>query len=218
MTPTTQRKPRSEAKRYTINVTDDDIARAQHNNSYKCVVAQAIARYIPDATRVEVDTQCIRFTRPSIGRLTYLTPYLVQGYVIAFDAGEEIHPIKFQLQHPVRIKQRLATEEGKKAVRARGAAIAATKKASTKASTKSNAKKRPTKTTGPSQATTAAEPTLSPKEAYAQARRENPGQARVTTSGDRSQAPRRMFRARKREYGNRLLRINRQLEADATTD
>ena len=57
----------AQQKRFKVEVTEEDISKAQRNNSYKCVVAQAIARTIPDATRIEVDTQAIRFTRAETG-------------------------------------------------------------------------------------------------------------------------------------------------------
>jgi hypothetical protein len=100
--------------RFEVAVTQSDIDRALQSNSAKCVVAQAIARTLPDATRIEVDTQTIRFTLGA-ERYAYLTPYSVTGYVIAFDAGDEIHPFRFRLyeEQKVAIRQRHRTEAGK---------------------------------------------------------------------------------------------------------
>lgn len=94
--------------RINVEVTETDISKAIVSDSYKCVVAQAIARTIPDSTRIEVDVQTIRFTRMETGkRYVYLTPYTVQGYVVAFDAGDVIEPFRFQLRNPLTVKRRL---------------------------------------------------------------------------------------------------------------
>jgi len=91
----------------TIEVTEEDIRRAERNNSFHCVVAQAVARTITDATNVDVDTQSIRFSVPvskdgTCERWLYWTPYRVQQYIIDFDAGEQIEPFAFQLRSPER--------------------------------------------------------------------------------------------------------------------
>ena len=101
--------------RFTVKVTEKDIERAQRNDSYTCVVAQAIARTLPDATRIEVDTQTIRFTRNN-ARYVYLTPWAVYGYVVGFDAGDEIVPFTFQLRDPRRAARKVRTESGKQAL------------------------------------------------------------------------------------------------------
>jgi hypothetical protein len=195
--------------RFIIEVTEKDIARAHQNDSYKCVVAQAIARNIPDAHRIEVDTQAIRFTRTSTQqRYVYLTPYAVQGYVIAFDAGEKIEPFRFGLNERglLRAKRRILTPAGK-------IANAAAKRAHTRARRR------------PSSVVTGSQPPVEPgsqareiadrdnilsvtaREAYAQARAANPGPITSTNDGER-RAPRRVFKTRVREYGHRVLRIN----------
>lgn len=90
-----------------IEVTPEDIRRAIIADSYKCVVSQAIARTIPDATNIEVDIQTVRFTRQTTkNRYVYLTPYTVQGYIVAFDAGDSIEPFIFTLRNPQIVKPR----------------------------------------------------------------------------------------------------------------
>jgi hypothetical protein len=91
----------------TIEVTEDDIRRAERNNSFHCVVAQAVARTISDATNIDVDTQSIRFSVPvnkegRCERWLYWTPYRVQQYIIDYDAGEHIEPFAFMLRSPER--------------------------------------------------------------------------------------------------------------------
>ena len=79
---------------------------------------------MPSATYIDVDTQAIRFTLDG-ERLLYLTPYVVQGYIIAFDAGEKIEPFQFQLRDPKRITRRKSAAgkaANKAADQARGAA------------------------------------------------------------------------------------------------
>jgi hypothetical protein len=103
-----------------VQVNEGDIKKAETNNSMRCVVAQAIARTIPDATRIDVDVQSIRWSREG-ERFVYLTPYSVQGYVVAFDAGEEIQPFTFVLdsRRRVPVQTMKTTEAGKAIKRAR---------------------------------------------------------------------------------------------------
>src|SRR5262245_37012527 len=96
----------------TITITEKDIEKAHRNNSYKCVVAQAVARAFPNGHHIEVDTQTIRFT-DGHERKAYLTPYAVQGYVVAFDAGDRIEPFSFQLRNSVPVRQPKMTTGGK---------------------------------------------------------------------------------------------------------
>jgi hypothetical protein len=75
--------------RYAVDVTQEDIDRAKRNDSYRCVVVQALARTIPQASSIRVDTQTIRF-RVGDERLQYLTPNSAAQYVVDFDAGDKI--------------------------------------------------------------------------------------------------------------------------------
>lgn len=89
------------ANNYTIKVDDYDIAAGVRDSSAHCIVATAIGRHIPEATRISVDAQRVAF---SIGayRFTYLTPRPVGEYVIAFDAGDfkRIRPLTVDLKNP----------------------------------------------------------------------------------------------------------------------
>lgn len=139
--------------RFTISVTEQDIERAHRTDSYRCVVAQAIARSIPDAHNIDVDTQTVRFTRQG-ERLWYLTPYAVQGYVIAFDAGDPIEPFDFTIQNPRKARRTAVLteeqrEEKREADRARRRAKAREQRESGKAkSTAAAAQTRVTTGTG----------------------------------------------------------------------
>ena len=182
------------SSRITIKVTEADIEEAHRNDSYTCVVAHAIARTVTDATHIEVDTQAIRFTTEGERRL-YLTPYAVQGYVIAFDAGELIEPFQFQLRDPRRISRKRRTPEGKAADAAAHRARTATKQV-----------------TIDEIATPVAEDREAAKAAYAEARRATPGVAGQRSDGGGRKPPPRVFKKKKRAYGHRLLRINQDPE------
>jgi hypothetical protein len=99
-------------KRVTIKVNQNDIDRAIRADSSHCVVARAVARSVPDATRIEVDTQTIRFTSRG-KRFAFLTPLTVQGYVAAFDAGDPISPFQFQLRDPMELRRKTVKDEHK---------------------------------------------------------------------------------------------------------
>jgi hypothetical protein len=194
------------AVRFNVTITEQDIERAHRDNSYKCVVAQALARTIPSAANIEVDTQTIRFTIGGERRI-YLTPYAVQGYVIAFDAGDPIEPFRFHLRNPRRVSRNVRTEAGNIAERA-----------SSKAR---RAKQAPAEvlpaTTQSAPAKTEAVPLAQDSEtvnerrraAYTEARKENPEPFRHADGGGRK-APPRVFKTKRRSYGQRQLRINRE--------
>ena len=81
-----------------------------------------MARSIPGATRVDVDLQTVRFTIPGEGRRIYLTPPAASGYVIAYDAGDDIHPFVFRLseRHQVRPRNDKKTPAARARERATG--------------------------------------------------------------------------------------------------
>jgi hypothetical protein len=171
--------------RWRIDVTERDIERARRNDSYLCVVAQAIARTIPDATRIEVDTQAIRF---SLGdeRYVYLTPPSVQWYVFRFDAGDPLEPFRFQIDRPQISKRVQRTEAGKAVQRAVNTARRAAERSAEPA-----------------------DPSAAARAAYAAAAADVPeGEKLSSRSGRRPQG--RVFRKRGRAYGHRLLRINQK--------
>jgi hypothetical protein len=123
----TAAESRGDRSRWTVEVTQGDIDRAHVNDSYRCVIATALARQIPDATRIEVDLQTIRFTRGD-ERLIYLTPYAAAGYVVAFDAGDEIEPFSFTLRNPTKTRRQRATPAGRDVAQKRNRVVAVRQK------------------------------------------------------------------------------------------
>lgn len=97
--------------RFKVNVLEEDIERASRNDSLRCVVVQAIARTLPEASGIQVDTQTIRF-RVGDKRYQYLTPPAAAQYVVDFDAGDVIHPFNFQLRDPREVQVQHRTPEG----------------------------------------------------------------------------------------------------------
>jgi hypothetical protein len=184
-------------KRVRVEVTQADIARAVRSDSYNCVVAQAVARAIPDATRIEVDTQSIRYTQGE-NRVVHLTPYAVQGYVVAFDAGEELQPFSFTLHSPIVHRKRTRTPEGKAANAAASAA-------------RYQAKKKAEQAKPLDEAAARAAGRRAAKAAYADARKAA-ADAKVDVAAGTStrKAPPRVFKKKSRSYGQRLLRINQE--------
>jgi hypothetical protein len=183
--------------RITVEVTERDIERAHRNDSYTCVVAQAVARTVKEATRIEVDTQTIRFTVDDERRV-YMTPYAVQGYVIAFDAGDAIEPFSFQLRNPRRVGRRIRTEAGKAALRASNKARRAAEQTAV-----AHPAKRAT-------ARSEDDPRTAATEAYREAREVTKGEPATQRKGVGAPPPR-VWKRKKRTYGMRLLRINREL-------
>jgi hypothetical protein len=182
--------------RYPIEITEEDIAKAKRNDSYACVVAQALARTIPDAHHIDVDTQSIRFTRGP-RRLVYLTPYAVQGYVVAFDAGEAIEPFTFILREPSKVKTKRLTALGRTAAshaqRARRKLQGEAKKAGKDLTAPEVVEDVRAAVTAAYRAVTATEPDQKIHE--------------MLGEGRHRKVPR-VFKSRKRTYGHRVLRIN----------
>lgn len=198
--------------RITVEVTEKDIERAVTKDSYTCVVAQAIMRTIPTASHIDVDIQTIRFTNEGI-RWQYLTPYAVQGYIVAFDAGDAIQPFSFQLREPRQIRRRTATAIGKQArnaaqkarnqaraegaaedeVKARAAAARREKiEAAKTVDVKEHVRRRPgSKSLGED---------VTPKDALAL--------SELVAEGA-TPAPQ-MYKKKQRSYGHRVMRINQQ--------
>ena len=180
-------------RRVVVDVSERDIARAQKNDSFKCVVAQAVARTLPDAHHIEVDSQCIRFSQGQ-NRFIYPTPPAVQGYVVAFDAGEVPEPFRFHLRYArrVSIRRPVATPKKKAADRATWRVRAAAKRAG----------KTPDK--------------RALKAAYRQASQRYPDQPATVTKGAGRRPTPRVYRTGIRVYGQRVMRINWTDEQKAT--
>jgi hypothetical protein len=72
-----------------IDIEQQDIDEAFERSSSHCAVAMAIARTLPDARRIAVDLQTIRWTMKKKGlRFVCLTPHCAQDAIVAFDQGE----------------------------------------------------------------------------------------------------------------------------------
>jgi hypothetical protein len=183
--------------RITIEVTPHDIARSKRGDSYNCILAHAIARIIPDATRIGVDTQAIRFTHAG-KRFTYLTPPVAAGYVAAFDAGDSMYPFRFRLNDqsrivvPVRVRRKVRTHAGRLAQQAVNRA---------KARVRRRMADKP-----PEQSQAAA--AKAAQTAYAAVREQHPDEPfKQSDRGGRPPIPL-VFKRKHRLYGGRLLRVN----------
>lgn len=213
-------------KPITVYVTQEDIDKAWRNNSSKCVVAQAIARTIPHATRVDVDVQTVRFTDSEGVRRVYLTPMAVEKYVIDFDAGDPIEPFKFGLYDTQRVNvpRKTRTPAGKK------------RETAAKKVTREKAKVAalavdPAAT--PAQRTVAQEKLTAAVEHQETVTQETQGERSVLPLPDRMPPPNpeviakphvrragpgKGTRPNERHYGHRVLRINQQRPGTPTGD
>jgi len=91
--------PPATARRRRVEVTMEDYKKGVRNSSVRCAVAHAIRRAIPEAEKIMVDLQTIRFTLNE-ERLSWLTPVLAQEAITYFDAGEwsKLEPFDFFLR------------------------------------------------------------------------------------------------------------------------
>lgn len=205
------------ARQIHVKVTQADIDAGVAKDSARCVVATAIARTLPGASRIGVDVQTVRFTDADGVRRVYLVPPAVAGYVVAFDAGEDLVPFDFRLREEQRVNVRTQrrTDEGKAKARADNKARAAKRKAERDRAraeataddpTVPEVERRAAATAAEASAAhaeTAAEERAAVMAAYEHAPTREPGQV----AGTRKPTPH-VFKRNERAYGMRQLRIN----------
>jgi hypothetical protein len=83
----------------SIKVLQRHIDHSLERSSSHCMTAAAIAEAVPDATRICVDLQTVRWTRRGL-RYCFLTPHVCQDNIIAFDQGERdaIKPFELRMR------------------------------------------------------------------------------------------------------------------------
>jgi len=91
-------------KRLEISVTAEHIEEGVRKSSSHCMTKEAIKSAIPDATRISVDIQTIRYTLYG-RRYTYLTPRSVQEAIIDWDGGILIEPFNFRFTGRAHIRE-----------------------------------------------------------------------------------------------------------------
>jgi len=199
--------------RFNFEVTAQDIEKAHVNDSYICVVAQTVARQIPTARKIEVDIQTIRWSDEN-GRHVFLTPYSVAGYIVAFDAGDEIHPFRFQLRDPVPTAQKRAKSEAARAAKQSRTKVSHEQKRLKNAQTVLLDPEAPADKVAAAQVRIKEAPARIEaakvahedlKAAYAAAG-ESISEERISEATRRA-APK-VFKTKRREYGHRVLRVN----------
>lgn len=206
------------AKKYTtVQVTQSDIDRAIRKSSARCVVATAIARSIEGAQAVSIDAQTVRFTVEGDRRI-YLTPPAAVGYVIAFDAGDPIHPFAFRLSEDYRVLARATkrTPAGEVRRQARDRLTKANRKVARR-------QERLELETDPDRITVAKKDLAAAEERQTAARKvkeqtdadlagaphwEPDTEPDPATGQQKRPAPPRAFKRGTRSYGHRQLRIN----------
>jgi hypothetical protein len=195
------------AKFLHVEVTQADIAKAEPKASGRCVVATAIARTIPDATRIEVDVQTVRFTRDG-ERHVFVTPYPVSGYVVAFDAGDEIHPFTFRLNESARVgmKRHTKTDAGKAVDRTGFKVRARQAKVDQLALPPADPSLPPP---SPAERKVAKQRLVEAKAEHDSVKAAYEGQPKGETGPGMRKTPKRsVYKTGKRAYGQRLMRIN----------
>jgi hypothetical protein len=81
-----------------VDVTEEIIRESMQADSSHCMIAEAVKKARPKATRVAVDLATIRFSDPELGlRYTYLTPRTAQTPLLQFDSGMVPEPFSFML-------------------------------------------------------------------------------------------------------------------------
>jgi hypothetical protein len=86
--------------RAEISVEQKHLDAALRANSSHCAIAMAIADAVPNARRISVDLQTIRWTDCKTGvRYCFLTPHIAQtDVIIPFDQGLECKPVSFKMR------------------------------------------------------------------------------------------------------------------------
>lgn len=103
--------------RIKVHVTKEDVTNGITGDSTRCMIADAIKRAVPKATRVAVDVQTCRFSDLEKGhRYVYLTPYSAQLALMQFDEGQRPDAFSFLLKnaHVTRAGVSAVTKETRK--------------------------------------------------------------------------------------------------------
>lgn len=98
-----------------LDITQKDCDEGCRGTERYCVIATAIERLVPDATRIEVNVNTVRFTIKEDGktyRYAYPSPDAVRDYIKAFDAGAKAQSAKFVLDNP-QIVEKAPTPKGR---------------------------------------------------------------------------------------------------------
>src|SRR5215510_473199 len=100
-----------------FQITQDIIDNACRQDSRHCMIAEAVKKQIPNATKVIVDIATIRFTDQKKGfRYIYLTPPIAQKALVDFDDGISIAPFSFRVK-TAQVTSIVATgEDGKRTI------------------------------------------------------------------------------------------------------
>lgn len=86
------------APRFTLKVDAETIAESCERDSSHCMIAESVRVSFPNAKRISVDLQTIRFSDADKGlRYTYLTPRTAQIALIDFDQGRPPEPFEVRL-------------------------------------------------------------------------------------------------------------------------
>lgn len=89
------------APRIKLHITAEMIESAKTRDVNHCMIAESVKVAYPDATKVAVDVQTIRFSDLKKGyRFTYLTPRTAQVHLIQWDrGGVKPEPFSFQIRN-----------------------------------------------------------------------------------------------------------------------
>lgn len=122
--------PHPRAPRLDCVVTADMITDAKVRDSSHCMTSAAIEAVRPDAFKIAVDLQTIRWSdRDKRLRYIYLTPRNVQKAIVLWDQGQKVEPFSFRLtgahvttMYEAKPKVQVITPDGKLTAEGRKAA------------------------------------------------------------------------------------------------
>jgi hypothetical protein len=200
--------------RWDIEVTAEDIEKAHRNDSYRCVLAQAIARQVPGARNIDVDLRTIRWSDDA-GRHVFLTPYTAAGYVVAFDAGDELEPFSVHLRDAVPSLQNseLTPIAREKKITRDKLRRERQREQTARAVVADPASTAPQRAVAEERIGEAPERIAQAQASHEKAKAEQaatPGPHRGRVSEATRKAPKRVFRTKERHYGHRVLRVNQE--------
>lgn len=144
----------------------------------------------------------------------FLTPYAAAGYVVAFDAGEELHPFRFHLRDAVPSAQKRAVSAPAKAAKKSRDNVKRERNRLAQAeAVLADPTTPPDKVAQAVERVKAAPARIAEAEASHEdlkaaykAAGESTGEQRITETARRA-APK-VYKTKRREYGHRVLRVN----------
>lgn len=81
----------------TVNVTEEDIKEGIKEDCWRCPIARAINRALPDGWVCDVSNYKVTLIKNLCPVEVHPLPWVARGFISMFDSGNVVEPITFEL-------------------------------------------------------------------------------------------------------------------------